>query len=174
MASPFMRSIRHERQGPDSFCAARGVSGVDSDSENITGVVEYASAGSTAYQSGQLDGFKLIRIPGTPPDAGIVANDGSGEGEGEGSQLVGEGEGFASPPVPPVAPTIAAVRTSEGQGNSDSNSGGSSLRNLLASNTADDSQQPGTMSDEAIDAAMESVLPQIQLGLSSVKTHLPS
>ncbi|MEM7314389.1 MAG: tandem-95 repeat protein, partial [Planctomycetota bacterium] len=58
------------------------VTGVDAGSNNLQGSLNLADASTRAYEAGRESNFRLLRIPGTPTDAGVAATGGaSGEGE---------------------------------------------------------------------------------------------
>lgn len=58
------------------------VTGVDAGSNNLQGSLNLADASTRAYEAGRESDFRLLRIPGTPTDAGVAATGGaSGEGE---------------------------------------------------------------------------------------------
>ncbi|MFN3191689.1 MAG: Ig-like domain-containing protein [Aureliella sp.] len=158
------------------------VSGVDGSATNVSGTIAISDSSTRAFQAGRESNFRLLRIPGTPSDVGVVEDAGSsgaGEGEGESSQadssvanesvntLVGEGE--ATPPVTignealPTPQIVEVARTDIVERAAPNQV----LRQLLGSANRDQVLATNAPDSAAVDEAMKDVLPSLRVGLSN-------
>lgn len=154
----------------DTDANALRVAGVNSSAQNVEATLPLESGSSRAYQAGQESGFRLLRVRGSLDSVGLSASTGgAGEGEGESvapQSLIAEGEAtpqIAADNTPTLnAPAIVQVR--EGDTASDTPlSPTEALRRLLGSSTE---ARQAELASEAVDAAMESVLPKLEVQLS--------
>ncbi|MCR9291918.1 MAG: Ig-like domain-containing protein, partial [bacterium] len=165
------------------------IAAVNGSSQNVSASLPLNDNATRAYRVGEQTPYRLLRLRGTPEDVGVEppASSSASTGEGEGqlssnqpssssASLIGEGEAAPLPtPVPSglagsgqvnelPRPSIQAVRsTSLGQGGeAQSQSSRLSLRrSTLASGNS------LTLSEAAVDEAMKSVLPKLEIGLSA-------
>lgn len=147
----------------DTTADTLSITAVDSSSNNLqTPALDVGAPGSIVYEAGRTSTFRLLRVQGTPTDAGLAISStggGAGEGEGEASGLVAEGE--SNQAVSPLAtPIITGVRPTPANESDSSLSPGEVLQRMLGSNFA------APMSEAAVDAAMEDVLPSLEVQLS--------
>lgn len=135
------------------------ISAVDSSSNNLQSpALEVGGPGSVVYEAGRSSTFRLLRIHGTPTDAGLtIQSSGGASGEGEASGLIAEGE--AADSLSELAtPIISGVRSSAASETPLTPE--NALQRMLGSNFV------APMSEEAVDAAMEDVLPSLEVQLS--------
>jgi hypothetical protein len=160
------------------------VAAEDAQSRSLSGELSLNEPSSPAYQAGVQTPYRLLRVPGTPAAVGIEEQQSASTGEGEAASgtpvsdntLVGEGEAFPTPgsnsdsvqsssTLP--APSIASVSTTEAASGSRLSNATLSRRMSLA--TADNESSGlnrSPMSQVAVDEAMKSVLPKLEVALS--------
>lgn len=151
----------------DSTTDSLVLSGVDASSTNVSATLPIGGTSSRVHQSGVSSNFRLLRVFGSTSSSGLQASTapaGEGESPAGASSLVGEGEAPAAAPL--ATPKIESVRQTED--NLDRRGAGISpsqaIRQLLGSSTTVRHAEPV---QEAVDAAMASVLPALELQLAS-------